>query len=147
VPLHHSSTSPNRIVPRSRFFPHTIGGTLRDRALATTTADANAVDDIALLGLVSKTAGLVRARGARGAVNNVQLTVLYYALSAKVQRVYSTDRADGCSKSLFFLFLSIRQDGSHQSSSSPIRDEYLLVRTIRIEAGPEEFVKRLQTDD
>lgn len=73
---------------------HTIGGTLRDRALATTTADANAVDDIALLGLVSEAAGLVGARRARGAVNNIQLTVLYYALSAKVQRVYSTDRAD-----------------------------------------------------
>lgn len=91
---------PHPVLPYRSFFSntskfkHTIGGTLRDRALAATTADANAVDDIALLGLVSEAAGLVGARRARGAVNNIQLTVLYYALSAKVQRVYSTDRAD-----------------------------------------------------
>lgn len=55
----------------------TIGGTLGHGALATTTADTNSVDDIALLGLVSETAGLVGARGARGTVDNVQLTELY----------------------------------------------------------------------
>jgi len=54
----------------------TIGGTLRDGALAATTADADAVDDIALLGLVSEAAGLVGARRARGAVDDVQLTEL-----------------------------------------------------------------------
>lgn len=51
-------------------------GTLADGLLAATAADAHAVDDVALLGLVSKTAGLVGARGARGTVDNVQLTVL-----------------------------------------------------------------------
>lgn len=54
-----------------------IGGPLGGRALATTTADANAVDHIALLGLVTQTTSLVGARRARGAVNDVQLTVLY----------------------------------------------------------------------
>ena len=54
----------------------TIGGTLGDRALAATTADADAVDDVALLGLVSEAAGLVGARRARGAVDDVQLTEL-----------------------------------------------------------------------
>lgn len=56
---------------------HTIGGALRDGLLAATTADTHAVDDIALLGLVSETAGLVGARGTRGAVDDVQLTELY----------------------------------------------------------------------
>lgn len=55
----------------------TIGGTLGGGALAATTADADAVDDIALLGLVSETAGLVQTGRARGAVDNVQLTELY----------------------------------------------------------------------
>ena len=55
----------------------TIGGTLGGRALAATTADAHAVDDIALLGLVSEAAGLVGAAGPRGAVDDVQLTELY----------------------------------------------------------------------
>ena len=54
----------------------TIGGTLGNRLLAATTADTHAVDDIALLGLVTQAASLVRARGARGAVDDVQLTVL-----------------------------------------------------------------------
>lgn len=55
----------------------TIGGTLGSRTLATTTADTDAVDDVTLLGLVTKTAGLVRARRARSAVDDVQLTELY----------------------------------------------------------------------
>ena len=49
--------------------------TLRDRLLAVASANTDAVDDIALLGFVSKTAGLVRARGSGGAVNDVQLTI------------------------------------------------------------------------
>lgn len=56
---------------------HTIGGTLGDGLLATTTADTHAVDDIALLGLVSEAAGLVGARGTAGPVDDVQLTELY----------------------------------------------------------------------
>lgn len=41
-----------------------------------------------LLGLVAETAGLVRARGARSPVDDVQLAKLQ-TLSANVQRVYS----------------------------------------------------------
>jgi len=61
----------------------TISGTLGHRSLATTTADADAVDDISLLGLITEAASLVRSRRARGTVKDVQLPKLYYALSAK----------------------------------------------------------------
>ena len=44
--------------------------------LATTAADTDAVDNVTLLGLVSKTAGLVGARGAAGAVDDLQLAKL-----------------------------------------------------------------------
>lgn len=54
----------------------TVGGTLGDGPLAATAADANAVDNVALLGLVAETAGLVGARRARGAVDDVQLAEL-----------------------------------------------------------------------
>ena len=50
--------------------------TLANLALATTTANANAVDDKSLLGLVAETASLIRAAGAGSAVNDVQLTEL-----------------------------------------------------------------------
>lgn len=62
---------------------HTIGGTLGHWALAATTANTHAVDNIALLGLVTQTASLVGARRARGTVDDVQLSELYFALSAK----------------------------------------------------------------
>jgi hypothetical protein len=52
------------------------GSTLGDGLLAVSTADANAIDNIALLGLVTKTASLVGTRWAGGAVDDVQLTVL-----------------------------------------------------------------------
>ena len=55
----------------------TISGTLGGSSLAATTADTDAVDDVALLGLVTKTTGLVRAGRARSAVDDVQLTELY----------------------------------------------------------------------
>ena len=55
----------------------TVGSTLGDGLLAATTANSNAVDDIALLGLVTEAAGLVGARGPGGPVDNVQLAVLY----------------------------------------------------------------------
>lgn len=55
----------------------TVSGTLGGRALATTTADADTVDDIALLGLVSETASLVQTGRTRGTVDDVQLTELY----------------------------------------------------------------------
>jgi len=64
-------------VPLLEVAKHTVGGTLGHRLLAATTANAHAVDDIALLGLVSEAAGLVGARGTRGAVDDVQLTELY----------------------------------------------------------------------
>lgn len=54
-----------------------VGGTLRSRALAATAADTDTVDDVALLGLVTKTASLVRAGGARSTVDGVQLAELY----------------------------------------------------------------------
>ena len=52
------------------------GGTLGNRLLATTTADADTVDDVSLLGLVSQTTGLIGARRAGSAVDDVQLAVL-----------------------------------------------------------------------
>jgi hypothetical protein len=55
----------------------TVCGTLRSRSLAATTADTDTVDDVSLLGLVTKTASLVGARRARGTVDDVQLTELY----------------------------------------------------------------------
>ena len=55
----------------------TIGGTLRDGLLAATATDTDAVDDIALLGLVAEAAGLVGAAGSRGPVDDVQLAKLY----------------------------------------------------------------------
>lgn len=66
-----------------------VGGTLGDGALAATAADTDAVDDVALLGLVAETASLVGARGARSTVDSVQLTQLYLCTLSKVQRVYS----------------------------------------------------------
>jgi hypothetical protein len=53
-----------------------VGGTLARRSLATTTTNADAVDDKALLGLVSETASLVGTRRTRSAVNYVELTIL-----------------------------------------------------------------------
>lgn len=54
-----------------------VGGTLGDRALAATTADTDAVDNVALLGLVAETTSLVGAGGARSTVDGVQITELY----------------------------------------------------------------------
>ena len=54
----------------------TNGYVLGSGPLATSTADADAVDNVALLGLVSKAAGLVGARGAAGAVDDLKLAKL-----------------------------------------------------------------------
>ena len=43
--------------------------------LATTAADTDTVNNIALLGLVSEAASLVGTRGARGTVDDIQLAV------------------------------------------------------------------------
>lgn len=53
-----------------------VGGTLSRRTLTATSADSASVDDVTLLGLVPKTAGLVRTRWATGAVDDVQLSEL-----------------------------------------------------------------------
>ena len=53
-----------------------VGRTLGDVFLAVAPADTDAVDNIALLGLVAKTTSLVGARWTRCAVDDVQLTVL-----------------------------------------------------------------------
>ena len=62
---------------------HTISSSLGDWALATSTADSDTVDNIALLSLVTETASLVGTRWAGCAVDDVQLSELYFALSAK----------------------------------------------------------------
>lgn len=54
----------------------TVGNTLRSMTLTTTTTHTNAVDHIALLGLVAETTCLIRAGWTGSPVNNVQLTVL-----------------------------------------------------------------------
>ena len=43
---------------------------------AVSTADSDAVDNVALLGLVSKAAGFIGTRWAGGAVDHVELTIL-----------------------------------------------------------------------
>jgi len=53
-----------------------VGGTLGNLFLAVTPPDTDTVDNIALLGLVTKTASLVRAGRTGGTVDDVQLTVL-----------------------------------------------------------------------
>ena len=50
--------------------------TLGDLLLAVAAADTDTVDNVALLGLVAETTSLVGARGTRGTVDDVQLTVL-----------------------------------------------------------------------
>ena len=52
------------------------GYVLGSGPLATSTADTDAVDNVALLGLVSEAAGLVGARRAAGAVDDLQLAKL-----------------------------------------------------------------------
>ena len=64
--------------------------------LATSTTNSDTVNNIALLGLVTKTASLVRTRWSGSAVDDVQLAKLYYALSANVQRVYSKEHQKRC---------------------------------------------------
>ena len=67
-----------------------VGRTLGDVFLAVAPADTDAVDDIALLGLVAKAASLVGARGAGCAVDNVQLAVLPAAIRVLAQYSLST---------------------------------------------------------
>jgi len=53
-----------------------VGGTLGGGTLPVSSADTDTVDNVSLLGLVSETAGLVRAGRAGGAVDDIQLAVL-----------------------------------------------------------------------
>jgi hypothetical protein len=52
-----------------------VGCTFGDGTFSASSTDTNAVDDIALFGLVAKTTGLVGARGTGGAVDYVELAV------------------------------------------------------------------------
>ena len=61
----------------------TVSSTLGYWTLATTATNSDTVDNVALLGLISKTASLVGTRRAGSAVDDVQLSELYFALSAK----------------------------------------------------------------
>jgi hypothetical protein len=54
-----------------------VCGALAGGRLTATAADTDAVDDVALLGLVTKTASLVGAGGARSTVDGVELAKLY----------------------------------------------------------------------
>ena len=72
-----SASNSSHIVSSRISGERTIGGTLGSRALAATTADTDAIDNVTLLGLVSETAGLVETRRARGAVDDIQLSELY----------------------------------------------------------------------
>lgn len=73
---------------------HTLVGRLAVRSalgsklLAASPADANAVDDVALLGLVSETAGLVGTRRTRCAVDDIELSVLYSRTLSKTSTGY-----------------------------------------------------------
>lgn len=53
-----------------------MSNVLGNRPLATTTSDANTVDDIALLGLISQSTSLIRTRGTAGTVDNMELAEL-----------------------------------------------------------------------
>ena len=55
----------------------TIGSSLGDWPLATSSADTDTIDDIALLSLIAEAASFVRSRRTRGTVNDVQLAKLY----------------------------------------------------------------------
>lgn len=60
-----------------------VGGTLGHGLLAVTTTNADTVDNVALLGLVTKTVRLVKTRRSRGAVDDVQLAVLPASIMIK----------------------------------------------------------------
>jgi len=54
----------------------TIHNTLRDGSLPASSADSDSVDNVALFGLVTETASLVRSRGTGDAHNAGKLTIL-----------------------------------------------------------------------
>jgi hypothetical protein len=61
----------------ARFLHHSMQKNVLGRGLlAATATDTDAVDNVALLGLVSEAASLIRARGAAGTVDDLQLAKL-----------------------------------------------------------------------
>jgi hypothetical protein len=80
----------------------TVSGTLGGRALATTTADTGAVDNVSLLGLVTQTASLVGTAGAGGAVDDVQLAELYESTLSKCSTSTPRHKRTKRHMSLFF---------------------------------------------
>ena len=61
----------------------TVGSTLRNRSFASAASHTNAIDHIALLSLVPKTTSFIWTRRTGSAMDHIELTELYYALSAK----------------------------------------------------------------
>lgn len=89
--------------------------TLGDWLFAVTAADAHTVDNISLLGLVTETAGLVRAGWARGAVDDVQLSVFpapvklfqsSWSFAKSLETSYRTRRRNRRTSDCFFLYNS-----------------------------------------
>lgn len=108
-------------------FRLTVSSTLGHRSLTTTTSDADAVDHIALLGLVSQAAGLVWSRWARSAVDDIQLSQLYSCTLSKVQRVYSKTQAfcataDDDKKSMRFIALLFSSSSCFGEAHLPAAD-------------------------
>jgi hypothetical protein len=54
----------------------TVGSTLGGGSLTVTTTNADTVDDITLLGLVTETTSLIGARGTGSTVNDIQLSIM-----------------------------------------------------------------------
>ena len=54
----------------------TVGGTLRGWPLPVSSSNSNSVDEVALLGLVPQSPGLVRSGRTRSSVDDSELTVL-----------------------------------------------------------------------
>jgi len=70
---------------------HTVSSTLWYWTLATSAANTDTIDNIALFRLVAQTTSFIRTRRTGSTMDDVQLSELYYALSANVQRVYSKE--------------------------------------------------------
>ena len=69
----------------------TEGCAFGDRLLATTSPHTHTVDNVALLGLVPETAGLVRTRRAGCAVDDVELAELLLMYSQQMFNEYNQD--------------------------------------------------------
>jgi hypothetical protein len=97
LPEHNQKSAPVLFIITFDSF-HTVSSTLWHWSLAASTANADTVDNIALLGLVSESACLVGARRTRSTMDDVKLSepnkLMYF--SANVQRsVIGTIAASG----------------------------------------------------